>query len=319
MVSINTNVASLMLQGVENASKNHQVQHNSKDAGGNYCCDKVGAYDVSQDIVNRIFGSESFFDNMAVFKDMIASAQDTLALMQVQGQGILSLINQAHNGEQTPESLSAINSEVFSKMAEIDRLYKEADFNGVNPFEHVFGFNIPQATAAGLDFNSLFGTSPVENSEAADEKEITDEIASIDVNMDMSALFGNSSQAAEFGMQMSATIKIGFCDDGSLQISVDASLDYDLSGLSKYGAESDNAFDIINNFLNLITGKQNHLGYASNLMDGIFDNIFASMNNSDNGDITHESSSAMSGKIVQHASINLDGAYQMPNIAINIL
>ena len=42
-----------------------------------------------------------------------------------------------------------------------------------------------------------------------------------------------------------ALIKMGFCDDGSFQISVDASLDYDLSELKKCGAESDNAFDII--------------------------------------------------------------------------
>ena len=94
------------------------------------------------------------------------------------------------------------------------------------------------------------------------------------------------------------------------------------------GAENNSAIiEKINNFLSLLTGKQNDLGMASGIMDSLFakasatiegDGFFISADN--NVNIEQNSSNSLKGQIVQHASITLDNsANQSPNIAINIL
>ena len=102
-------------------------------------------------------------------------------------------------------------------------------------------------------------------------------------------------------------------------------MDYDLSGLVNNGVDSDKAFDIINNFINMLGVQQGDLGNAQNFLDAIVEQIFNAMNGEqqalpDGVEITPDSSNSLKGQMVQQASITLDGAAnQMPNIAINIL
>ena len=229
--------------------------------------------------------------------------------MRAQGENLLALINRAHSGDEGEEALNAINAEAASIIAEINNIYQNSEFNGVNPFAGTFGLTIPNWQDVVKEFAGV--EEGAETEENATENAITNLIADINFNFDISGDFGDSS----LNMQGAASIKIGFTDDGALQIAVDASLDFDLSGIADNGTQSNNAMDILNQFLDLIMNKQNDMSAAQNFIDRLF-------GMSDVQSLpakTEDSSSHISGRIVQQAAITLDGANQMPNIAINIL
>lgn len=309
-MEINTNLQSIMAHGMNESMNVINSQFGNKNCecknGVNF--DNIGAYNLSTGVMGSFFDFDSFADKLINFSNILGTAQNTLAQMQEQGKCICDLINKAHQEECSDEELKAINSEVASRIGEIDKLYHGADFNGINPFESQFGLMIP-------NWQNMVGGA--EEAQAA-EKEITELLSSIDFNFDMSV----NIDGKEFNMSAAATINIGYTEDGALQITVDASMDYDLSGIVESGAESENALDIITRFLSLLSGKQNDMDCASNFINKIFEKASTSLDNFKYlfPEVSGaDSSTSLQGQITQHAAITLDGANQMPNIAINIL
>ena len=255
-------------------------------------------------------GTDSKFDlvmnNIAAFKDIISIAQGGISQMREQGESIRDLVAQAQAEGVTPELMDKIQAEVDARVAEIQRIRDAADYNGINPFKGSFSLDIPD----------ILGMLNAENKEEANNT-ITDMMASFDIDI--------SIEGDGFSIGGSAKIEIGYTDDGALQITVDASMDYDLSGLVNNGVNSDDAMDMINNFINMLGVQQGDLGNAQNFMDAIFEQIFNVMSGkseaaADGVEIQPDSSNSLKGKMVQQATITLDGAVnQAPSIAINIL
>ena len=241
-------------------------------------------------------------DNFAAFKDMISTAYDGVSAMKSEGEGIRMLIAQAKEEGITPELLDKIQAEVDSRLENIKNIKNSVFYNGVNPFNGSFSLDVP-------DWQSYIGA---ENKEEA-ESEIKDIIASFDIDMTI--------EGDGFSIGGSAKINIGVNDEGALQITVDANMDYDLSGLLDKGVSSDEAMDMINEFLNMLGVTQNDFGTTLNMLDSIWGKTIDSIENRDNSlEITPDSSSSLKGHIAQQASITLDGyANQSPNISINIL
>jgi hypothetical protein len=104
-------------------------------------------------------------------------------------------------------------------------------------------------------------------------------------------------------------------------------MDFDLSGFNTEENDYDGMLELLNNFINLLTGKQDDLNTASNIIDSLFAKASASIEGDNfsifadnNISLEKSSSDALKGQIVQHASLTLDGSpNQAPNIAINIL
>ena len=256
-------------------------------------------------------GAGSSFDmvmnNFAAFKDIISVAQGGLSQMREQGESIRDLVAQAKEEGVTPELLDKIQAEVDSRVAEIQRIRDEANYNGINPFNGSFSLDIP-------DVLGLMGANKTDEANST----ITDMMASFDIDI--------SIEGEGFSIGGSAKIGIGYTDDGALQITVDASMDYDLSGLvGQGGVTSDGAFDLINNFINMLGVQQGDMGNAQSFLDAIIEQIFNAMEGSgkespEGVEINPDSSNSLKGKMVQQATITLDGmAGQAPNIAINIL
>ena len=322
-MQINTHLPSSLIQKNDSLSKifSQNSEHGIHRYGPKNFND-VGAYLVSTNAAEKEPGLE-FANNIAAFKDMISTAQDTLSLIQAQGDSIYSLIQRAHSGECSEEELGQINSDIAAKISEINQLYQSSQFMGVNPFSEKFGISIPNWQDL-IPVTKPEETEDVQEGEGTEKNEnkITNPITSISFDCDISAVI----DGATVNMTASATIDIGFTEDGALQMAVDASLDYDLSGIVKNGADSNEAMDIINKFLNLLTGKQNDLGIASNFLDGIYNNSLTIGEWSDyfQGlnlvETDEDSSSYIKGQIVQQAKITLDSsANQIPSIAINLL
>ncbi len=308
-MEINANQAPISAKNAADSANiiNSQMSHKNGIKQG-MVPDNLAAYNVTPNIMDNILNFDVLSDKFVNFTDMLGTVQGTLAKMQEQGKCLCDLINKAHEEGQSEETLKEINSEVASKVAEIDGLYKSAEFNGINPFEAPFGITIP-------NWQNVFG---VEETSEPVENQIAEFLTSIDFNFDMSV----NIDGKEFNMQAAATINIGYTEDGALQISVDASMDYDLSGIVESGAESENALDIITRFLSLLSGKQDGFDYAANFINKLFEKastsldefkyLFPEVSGAD-------SSTELKGQITQHAAITLDGANQAPNIAINIL
>ena len=264
--------------------------------------------DVAAFVPNLLTGSSGFdsiMNNVAAFKDILSVAQGGLTQMREQGESIRDLLAQAREEGVTPELLDKVQAEVEARLANIKSIRDGANFNGLNPFDGKFSLDIP-------DILGLMGAKDKEEANT----EITDMLASFDIDM--------SIEGDGFSIGGSAKIEIGYTEDGALQINVDASMDYDLSGLLDKGVTSDEAFEMINNFLSMLGVQQGDLGDAQNFMDALLEQIFNVMDKQsalpDGIDVAPESSNSLKGKISQQASITLDGmAGQAPNIAINIL
>ena len=123
-----------------------------------------------------------------------------------------------------------------------------------------------------------------------------------------------------------AKITMGMDDKGAFRFAFDVSLNYDLSGLSgEGGITSPNAFNLIDNFMNIMNDSENTLINANNVVDKAFEKIFESINpsaSSTEGMNDYSRLSSSIGKqIVQQASSVLDNIMlnQMPNLALNLL
>ena len=248
---------------------------------------------------------DMLMNNIASFKDIISVAQNGLSQMRGQGESIRDLIAQAREEGVTPELLDKIQQEVDARVGEIKRIRDDADFNGINPFNGSFSLDIPNV----LELMNAKNKDDVST-------EIANMVASVDVDL---SIEGNG-----FSIGGSAKIEIGYTEDGALQINVDASMDFDLSGLVNNGVNSDEAWDLINDFLNMLGVQEGDLADAQNVMDVLFEKLFNLMTgNSEAGDgieVETDSSNELKGHIVQQASITLDGFVgQPPSIAINIL
>lgn len=248
---------------------------------------------------------DMLMNNIASFKDIISVAQNGISRMRSEGESIKDLIAQAREEGVTPELLDKVQEEVNSRLGRIKDIRDNTNFNGINPFNGSFSLDIPNI----LELMNAKDTEEVNT-------EITNMLATIDVDM--------SIEGSGFSIGGSAKIEIGYTEDGSLQINVDASMDFDLSGLLDKGVSSDEAWEMINQFLDMLGVQEGDLADAQNVMDVLFEKLFNMMtgNNSsfDGLDFEMDSSNELKGHIVQQASITLDGmAGQAPSIAINIL
>ena len=255
-------------------------------------------------------------NNIAVFQDMLNYTNNNVNSMLEQGKSLCDLINKAREGDLSEENLSAIEDEVKARIEAIQNIRDNANYNGINPFDGAVSLNIPQ-------WQDIFGVQDTEEKPA--ESTMSEVIASFTFDMSMAGNTDNS----EFNVGATATVNIGYNEDGSLQIDVDTTMDFDLSGITSEGVGSDNALDIINNFINMLMGKQNGLNNANSLMENLFAQATASASIVGDGfriDATNdiqfenESSKSLRGQIMQHASIVLDSSANLsPSIAINIL
>ena len=316
MQTVSTNLSSLLVQLSQSASKiNVNSKQGIQSRGYNINPTDDPAFSTDTALSNKVLNFGAIADKMATFKDMLTTASDGIFAMQQQGESIRDLIAQAKEGDLSDELLDKIQTEVNERIAAIQKIKENTQYGEVKPLEKPFAIDIP-------NWQDLVGIN--QEGEEAEENPMTEVLTSITVDMS----FAGDSKNSSFNIGASATINIGLTEDGSLQITVDAAMDFDLSGISENGVQSDGAMDIINQFLELLTGKSNDLGTATNIIDQMFASGSANIagdgfNISATNDIflENQSSQALKGQIVQHAAITLDSAtaLQSPGIAINLL
>ena len=263
------------------------------------------------DMFSKFAGFDMMMDGVAAFQDVISVAYDSLGVMKSEGESIRDLVARVKEENCSEESLKALQDEVDRRIAKIREVRENANFNNINPFDNKLALTVP-------NWQELLGMEEKETEEA--KNEIKEMLASFDIDMNINAGF--------FNLGGTAKINIGYTDDGSLQITVDTAFDFDLSALEDMGIQDENAMDIINNFLAMITGQQNSMGGASNFISSLFASASASIQGdgfsidaTNDINMSEDDSKKLQGQIVQHAAITLANttANFPPSIAINIL
>ena len=140
MVSINTNLSSLMVQGnlsqatnglnkaIERLSTGYKINHSSDNAAN---------YSIANNYEAKLSSFDMAADNVGMGSDLLAVAQDTISSMQDHGARLHALITQARNGTYGAQSLNALTQEAGALISEIQRMYTNAEYNGIDLFDNM--------------------------------------------------------------------------------------------------------------------------------------------------------------------------------------
>ena len=137
MLTINTNLTSLIVQrNLKHSTNaiNQAIERLSTGNKINHASDNAANYSIATNYETKISSYNIASSNITGGLDLLATAQDTLSLMQNHASRLHALITQAHNGTYSDKSLAALNSEAAGIIAEINRLYSSAEFNGIKLF-----------------------------------------------------------------------------------------------------------------------------------------------------------------------------------------
>ena len=134
MISIHTNLSSIIAQNSLSTSTNklnHAIERMATGYKVNHAKDNAAGYSIITDMTTKLSAYHVAEDNVAAGLDLLATANDTIALMQDKASRLHALSIQARNGTYGASSLDAINTEANAIISEINRLYNNAEFNGV--------------------------------------------------------------------------------------------------------------------------------------------------------------------------------------------
>ena len=135
MLSINTNLSSLIAQGSMKSSTNKFNQAIERMTTGfkiNHANDNAANYAISTNMTTKIGAYNVAEDNAAMGLDLISTAEGTLSQIEDKLQRLRALAEQASNGTYGEQSLNAINAEANALVDEIERIYNNTEYNGIN-------------------------------------------------------------------------------------------------------------------------------------------------------------------------------------------
>ena len=149
MLSINTNLSSLIAQSSLKDSTNILNQAIERMTTGykiNHASDNAANYSIATNMATQIGSYNVAADNVAMGMDLVTTASDTISLMQNKAERLRALCTQARNGTYGAQSLSAMNAEANAIMSEINRIYVNAEYNGIKLFDLANGAIATQAS-----------------------------------------------------------------------------------------------------------------------------------------------------------------------------
>ena len=134
MLNINTNLSSLIAQKGINSSTfslNKTIERISTSYKLNSASDNAANFSISTAITTQLSSYLVAEDNVMMGMDLLNTASTSINLISNQLQRIRELAVQANNGVLGETSLKAINTEINSRIDEIERLHATTEYNGI--------------------------------------------------------------------------------------------------------------------------------------------------------------------------------------------
>ena len=165
MLSVNTNLSSLIAQSSLNNSTNAlniAIERMSTGYKLNHAKDNAATYAIATQMSSQLSSYEVASNNVAMGMDLVMTADGIINNMQDKASRLHALCIQSRNGTYGAQSLSAINSEVSALVSEIMRVYNTAEYNNVSLFNnqaYTIDPSLPKAGASGFIDEAAAGTT----------------------------------------------------------------------------------------------------------------------------------------------------------------
>ena len=154
MVSIHTNLSSLIAQGSLTKSTNtlnRAIEQMSTGYKINHASDNAANYSIKTNMDTKIGAYMVAEDNTAMGIDLLTTAESSLSLIGDKLARLRTLAVQSSNGTYGAESQKAINSEANALIDEMQRLHSTTEYNG----KKILGDDNPNTSAvrrSNVDF-----------------------------------------------------------------------------------------------------------------------------------------------------------------------
>ena len=137
MLTINTNLSSLIVQSNLNASTlglNQAIERMTTGFKINGAKDNAAGYSISTNMSTKIGAYQVAEDNASMGLDMVSTASGSLSQISDKLSRLRALTMQAQNGTYGSTSIDAIRQEADGITAEINRIMSTAEYNGIKLF-----------------------------------------------------------------------------------------------------------------------------------------------------------------------------------------
>ena len=314
-LTINTNLSSMIVQS--NLAKsttqlNNAIERMTTGYKINHASDNAAGYSIARNWEAKLGSLDVAADNAATGADMLATLEDSYALISSHVQRVRDLTEQAANGTYGAQSKSAIESEIKARLEEIDRIAANCEFNGID----LMSGGSAMAIQVGIE-----GT--------ASKSQISLE-ANLFASGKVGDLFKISGETT--GNYTPRTTGIPEADASKAEKQEEwklANLAKDCAGTSSGDGTSTptQMLGVIDNVINNISKRITTLGAAQNRIESAIEsigvqseNITSSLSTLRDADVATESSNYIKAQILQQASATLLAtANQTPSIALNLL
>ena len=288
-LTINTNMASMLVQKNMNASTNalnqaiqrmttgYRINSAKDDAAGMAVAIKLdtqlGAYDVAA-------------QNVQMGSSLLTTLEENDNLVLGHMQRIRDLAEQAANGVYDSSSTDAITAEIDARVAEINRLSGSVEFNGIKLLDGHIGSTGASQTTLNIQVGINGGSNDVIN------------IAGSMGSVNATALMGTLSTSGKIVSSLAGT--------DAQRADVFAKIDAGINSLKTK--------------ITSIGSYQNRLDSASESIEVARSNLSSALSTVRDADVSTESSNYIKAQILQQAAASLlTTANQSPSIALNLI
>lgn len=283
-LTINTNISSLVAQRNLNSATNAlntSIERMTTGYKINHAKDNAAGHSIANLWVTHLSSLDVASDNASMGLDMLTTTEDTLNLLTDHLQRIRDLTEQAANGTYGQQSKEAIQSEITSRLNEINRIAGNAEYNQIHLLDATITKDI--SIQVGL---------------------YTDDNSQITLTKD---LFGKADVQTLLGGAVTAVAKTcSGLDTAAEPKTMLTKLDTAINKLSERATK--------------IGAIQNQLESALTAIDVQSQNLTSSLSTLRDTDVAEESSNYIKSQILQQASATLlSTANQLPSIALNLL
>ena len=121
--------------GLSTKGLNNAIERMSTGCKINHAKDNAANYSISRNYSSKLSSYTIAQENIAAGMDLVATAQDTISLMQDYGSRLHALVTQARNGTYGSSSLDAMTREAEAIVSEINRLQANTEYNDIKLFD----------------------------------------------------------------------------------------------------------------------------------------------------------------------------------------
>ena len=290
-LSIVTNTGAMMVRTNFNNATNSMNTAMERMTTGfkiNNAKDNAAGYSIVDTMSAKISSFEVAYDNCQIGLDMLTTAEENYGLLVGHLQRVRDLTEQAANGTYSADSLLAIRYEIRARLAEVDRIAKIAEYNGLNLMDGV-GVADDVIIQAGIH--------------GATSSRIT---LSQDLFKET-----NCNELLGDTVDNLATAFARIAADGTLQ---------DLDSSAESLSTIDDAIKDLSDRVTQLGAAQNRLESAMDAINTNIQSLTQSRGTIRDADVAEESTDFVSYQILQSASATLMAtANQTPSIALQLI